>query len=112
MDRHHPADFSADVPAAPEALSHRQLQALLRLAPRDADHGPLEPSAIAPPGSPMPRLRQLLAEHEALSQAILEELSRQGDALQGSYTPPQLLALGALAAHLRLGLGALEASRR
>lgn len=111
MDRHHPADFSANVPPAPEALSHRQLQALLRLAPREADRGPLEASANDQPGSPLLRLRQLLAEHEALSQAILEELSRQGDALQGSYSPPQLMALGALAAHLRLGLGALEASR-
>ncbi len=110
MDRHHAPESSADFPSSPEALSHRQLQALLRLAPREPDRDLA--GAAEQPGHRLIRLRQLLAEHEHLSKAILEELSTQGHDLQESYSPPQLMALGALAAHLRLGLGALEASRQ
>jgi hypothetical protein len=60
----------------------------------------------------MGRLQELLHQHESLTQALLEELASQEETLQVAYTAPQLMALGALAAHLRLGLQALAASRR
>ena len=95
-------------PSTPEALSHRQLADWLRHAPREAA---LTQSGQSIPSDQAARLRQLLGQHERLSQLILQELADQGESLQESYSAPQLMALGALAAHLRLGLQALAASR-
>lgn len=111
MDRPQSLDPAPECPATPEALSHRQLTELLVNAPREADHSQLDGPETSEDDSTVLRLRHLLAQHEQLTQAILQDLSRQGDSLQRSYTPHQLMALGALAAHLRLGLQALEASR-
>jgi hypothetical protein len=117
MDRHHATDHVSDQPSeswsTPDALSHRQLSAWLQQAPRELDHPdpvPGDPSQAATEG--MARLQELLHQHESLSEALLEELSGQGEDLQVAYNAPQLMALGALAAHLRLGLQALAASRR
>lgn len=115
MDRPQSLDQAQEFPSTPEALSHRQLIEFLRLAPREAD-----PSEVAslpmqeagPESGHGSRLQVLLEQHEDLSQAILEELSRQGESLQSHYGPSQLMALGALVTHLRLGLQALAASRR
>ncbi|MFM8526268.1 MAG: hypothetical protein ACKOCM_11715 [Cyanobacteriota bacterium] len=115
MDRPQSPDQAQEFPSTPEALSHRQLLEWFRQAPREADQqevaiGPLP--TIGPLPDRVSRLEGLLEQHEGLSQAILEELSSQGEFLQSRYSPPQLMALGALAAHLQLSLQALAASRR
>lgn len=58
------------------------------------------------------QLEQLLNQYERLSQELLHELGRQAENLRQQRTGEQLLALGALNAHLRLSLQALAASRR
>jgi len=121
MDRPQPLDPAPEFFPLPDALSHRQLTEWLKQAPRETEHAEdtahLLQDSVANSGDNLDdnsddndRLQSLLRQHEALSQAILEELSRQGEAMQGRYRPPQLMALGALAAHLRLGLQALAAS--
>ena len=112
MDRHHASDRPSGPSPTPDALSHRQLSEWLQQAPREADHA--APSSAAPAASDagIDSLQELLRQHESLSQSLLQELSRQGDSLQATYSAPQLMALGALAAHLRLGLQAIAASRR
>lgn len=108
MDRPTGPQSFPERPSTPEALSHRQLAEWLRQAPREGSSAS-DPQSL--PADQAARLRNLLAQHERLSQLILEDLTSQGDALQESYSAPQLMALGALAAHLRLGLQALAASR-
>lgn len=113
MDRHHSTDPAFESFSTPDALSHRQLSAWLQQAPREPEPADVQaelPSPLADQGTA--RLQELLHQHESLSQVLLEELARQGEDLQAAYNAPQLMALGALAAHLRLGLQALAASRR
>ncbi len=113
MDRHHATDQASESWSTPDALSHRQLSAWLQQAPRELEHPNASPGALGQAAAdPMGRLQELLHQHESLTQALLEELASQEETLQVAYTAPQLMALGALAAHLRLGLQALAASRR
>ena len=119
---------AAPSPAAaglPGAISFRQLEAL-RLSAIEADRGasPADSSADAPisgplqgpnrgpgPGADLAELEQLLGAYEQVGQRLLLQLGRQGSALEQHRHPQQVMALGALGAHIRLGLQALAASR-
>lgn len=119
--------------AVPEAISFRQLETL-RLcaieagrtgsgsgsAPDSPFTSPIEGPS---PGDPLPgqpqnggdelaELEQLLGAYGQLGQRLLQQLARQGTALEQHRHPQQVMALGALAAHIRLGLQALAASRQ
>ncbi len=131
-----PLQPAAATPAAaaspvPEAISFRQLAALRQAAlesERSAEpSAPASPDASSTPaaqpgrlapgqpqsaGSELAELEQLLAAYEQVGQRLLQQLSRQGTALAQQRHPQQLMALGALGAHIRMGLQALAASRQ
>jgi len=119
--------------AVPEAISFRQLEALRQSAIGAQRSSSLtEPAAGSPcasrmagprpghpqPGQPQPsgdalaELEQLLGAYGQVGEQLLQQLARQGSALEQHRHPQQVMALGALAAHIRLGLQALAASRR
>lgn len=119
----------------PEAISFRQLEAL-RLGAIEAGRSSspsgssADPSFASPvqgpswgqgrpqpdhpqqPGAELAELEQLLGAYEQLGQRLLKQLGRQGSALEQHRHPQQVMALGALGAHIRLGLQALAASRQ
>jgi hypothetical protein len=122
----------------PEAISFRQLASLHQGAieagrrespsePSGPDasptspslgHGPAKAQARRQSGQPqaaaaeLAELDQLLAAYEQLGQRLLQQLGRQGTALEQHRHPQQVMALGALGAHIRMGLQALAASRQ
>ena len=124
--------------AVPEAISFRQLEALRQSAIGAQRSSSLtEPAAGSPcaspmagprpghpqaglpqPGQPQPsgdalaELEQLLGAYGQVGEQLLQQLARQGSALEQHRHPQQVMALGALAAHIRLGLQALAASRQ
>lgn len=98
----------------PHAVSFRQLERWRHQAaqmPKPGDTPATEAPATASPQHG-PELEPLLSQYEQLSQALLRELSRQANHLRQQRSGEQLMALGALGAHLRLSLQALAASRR
>jgi hypothetical protein len=121
----------------PEAISFRQLESLRQSAIEagrtcslaGASESPFSSPIEGPnqghpqpglpqPGQPQPggdelaELEQLLGAYGQLGQRLLQQLARQGTALEQHRHPQQVMALGALAAHIRLGLQALAASRQ
>ena len=121
--------------AVPEAISFRQLAALRQSAlgaersagpttsptppastspAQESAEGPgrLERLKPQPAGAELADLEHLLGAYEQLGQRLLHQLSRQGTALEQHRHPQQVMALGALGAHIRLGLQALAASRQ
>ena len=128
-----PADPSPSGAAVPEAISFRKLESLRQNAIEAGRSGSRSGSAAEPPftspiegpnqGHPQPgqhqpggdelaELEQLLGAYGQLGQRLLQQLARQGAALEQHRHPQQVMALGALAAHIRLGLQALAASRQ
>ena len=98
----------------PHAVSFRQLEHWRQHASNggsDRDPASGEGCAIPSQGSGA-HLEQLLNQYEQLSQELLNALARQAESLRQQRSGEQLLALGALNAHLRLSLQALAASRR
>ena len=121
--------------AMPEAISFRQLEALRQSAieagrrssppERSSDspvarliqgpsphRGQLQPDQPQPWSDELAELEQLLGAYGQMGEQLLQLLSRQGSALEQHRHPQQVMALGALGAHIRLGLQALAASRR
>jgi hypothetical protein len=124
--------------AVPEAISFRQLEALRQSAieaqrtsslTERASGSPIASPTAGPrqghpqaglpqPGQPQPggdelaELEQLLGAYGQVGEQLLQQLARQGSALEQHRHPQQVMALGALAAHIRLGLQALAASRQ
>jgi hypothetical protein len=102
--------------SVPQAVSFRQLEQWRQQAAEPpGSSGALRAAETAPgaPGAdPAAALEQLLGQYEQLTQDVLRELSRQAGSLHRQRTGEQLMALGALSAHLRLALQALAASRR
>ena len=119
----------------PEAISFRQLAALRQNAieagrtycPSDSSADPSSTREAQGPthdpgrqelgqhqssGAELNELEQLLGTYEQLGQQLLQQLSRQGTALEQHRHPQQVMALGALGAHIRLGLQALAASKQ
>ena len=135
-----PTTNSAGAPAPggtamPEAISFRQLEALRQSAikagrrssstERSSDspvarliqgqspnQGQLQPDPPQPWGDELAALEELLGAYGQMGEQLLQLLSRQGSALEQHRHPQQVMALGALGAHIRLGLQALAASRR
>ncbi|PHX87163.1 MAG: hypothetical protein CK536_07475 [Synechococcus sp. Baikal-G1] len=121
--------------AMPEAISFRQLEALRQSAIEAArssgptagssdspvasllqgtspTKGQLQPEHHQPWGDDLEELEQLLGAYGQVGEQLLQQLARQGSALEQHRHPQQVMALGALGAHIRLGLQALAASRR
>jgi hypothetical protein len=93
----------------PASVSHRELAAWLRQAPAEP-----APQAAESAGSGAieqdERTRELFAEWERCSRRLLAELRRAGPGVQRDRTPRQLMALGALQAHLAMAIQAHAAS--
>jgi len=121
--------------AVPEAISFRQLEALrqssIKAGRRSSSTGSssdspdesliqgprakqdqLQPHQLQSSGDELAELEQLLGAYGQLGEQLLQVLSRQGSALEQHRHPQQVMALGALGAHIRLGLQALAASRQ
>ena len=80
--------------------------------PGQAQPGQTQPGQTQPGDDELAELEQLLGAYGQLGQRLLQQLARQGTALEQHRHPQQVMALGALAAHIRLGLQALAASRQ
>jgi len=94
-------------PQIPAALSFRELAVLLQQAPAEpAGKGSEENAASAERQA----LEALLAEWSRSSQRLLAALGRGGSAVTQGRSPRQLMALGALQAHLAMGLQAHAAA--
>ena len=98
-------------PAVPSSISYRQLAAWLQHAPAEAE--PVQAIAEAPaePGADQAH-EELFASWARSSRQVLEVLQRQGKVLSQGRSPRQMMALGALQAHLAMALQAHAASGR
>ncbi len=90
----------------PDAISFRALAALHQHALVETDGASQEP--LEHPA--LQELQGLLEQYGQLSQRLLAELNAQAPALKQQRSARQLMALGALQAHLQMGLRALVAS--
>jgi hypothetical protein len=94
-----------DALPVPGSISHRQLQALLQNAAPD-------PAAHDPGAAGDKALQQALAAWHGSSLALLEQLQGLEHQSTTHHSRRQLMALGALQAHVAMGLQALAHSRR
>jgi hypothetical protein len=85
----------------PAAISYQTLKQHLPTAPR----GP----AMAK--SELPALEEALRNYAAASKLLLQELQASNGTAKNQFSPNQLMALGALGAHVQMGLQALTASQ-
>jgi hypothetical protein len=92
--------------AVPVSVSYRQLQTLARSAPAD-----LTPVNVGT-DSETAALERTLEAWSRASQELLQTLQQAGPTLAEGRAPRQLMALGALQAHVAMGLQALASSRR
>jgi len=92
--------------SAPASLSFRQLQAYLQTAPAEISRS----DAASPP--PLAGLDAALEDWGRTSQELLQLLQQAGPAADERRGPHQLMALGALQAHVAMGLQALARVRR
>ena len=90
-------------PFVPDALSHQQLNALLKAA--------MDTSAV-PEGqlSDDELLRAALSAWADQTQELLRWIEGQGDAVSDTRSPKQVMALGSFRTHLVMGLKALRYS--
>lgn len=88
-----------DASAVPASVSYRQLQAWLSAADGAAHRQPADQP-----------LEQLIADWTLSSQRLLAGLRQAGPAVAAGRSPRQLMALGALQAHLAMALQAGTAS--
>jgi len=95
---------SAPIPAS---ISFRQLQSYALRARMDRQP---EPAATVDPAAQA--LEAALENWNRSSQELLQLLQQAGPTLAQGRNPKQLMALGALQAHVSLGLQALASSRR
>jgi hypothetical protein len=89
----------------PAAVSYRQLQSLAQAAPAEVAPatGAAGPEAVA--------LEAALEAWSRASQQLLQALHQAGPAVAEGRAPRQLMALGALQAHVAMGLQALASGR-
>ena len=92
--------------AIPASISYRQLKALAQSAPAD-----MTPIVAAPSGETA-ALDAALEAWSRASQQLLQSLQQAGPAVAEGRAPRQLMALGALQAHVAMGLQALANGRR
>ena len=90
-------------PFVPDALSHQQLNALLKAA--------MDESAV-PQGqlSDDELLRAALSAWTDQTQELLRWIEAQGDEVSDTRSPKQVMALGSFRTHLVMGLKALRYS--
>lgn len=105
-----------DRPATPESpvpasVSHRQLAEWLQQAPHEAEHAAAQAQASADPAADE-NLEALFTSWADSSRQLLEALQRSGTELGRNRSPRQMMALGALHAHLVMALQALAAAGR
>ena len=93
-------------PAFPESVSYRQLAGWMRQAPPD------QALADATPADESQELDALLEHWSVCGQQLLRKLREAGPAVGQARSPRQLMALGALQAHLAMALQAHAASGR
>lgn len=92
--------------AIPAAISYRDLQVLAQTAQPES-------TPVSPAGAPeSAALDQALEAWSRASQQLLQTLQQSGPAVAEGRAPRQLMALGALQAHVAMGLQALASSRR
>lgn len=95
----------------PEAISHRQLRQMLETAQTEPDHHGLQATGVdACAGAPDDGLATLLQEWSRSSQRLLAAMQASHDALAQGRSAKQLMALGALQAHLAMALRASSAA--
>lgn len=94
-------------PSIPGSISYRDLQAF-------AQNAPAEPAAGTGdrPETELATLDSALEAWNRTSQELLRSLQQAGPTVGPRLTPRQLMALGALQAHVSMGLQALASSRR
>ena len=91
----------------PEAISYQGLRHHLQTAPREES---CEDSSCAT-GANHVGLQRAMANYAEASQGLLRIMHNSNSDLQQSFSANQLMALGALSAHIRMGLQALKASQ-
>lgn len=90
----------------PQAISHRQLITLLQTAAPDA--------SMVEGGAEEDRsdeLEELLRSYGQVSKRLLQALQQRNGPLGKGRSPRQLMAIGALQAHVTMALQALTASQ-
>ncbi|MCP9820098.1 hypothetical protein KBZ18_11430 [Synechococcus sp. Cruz-9H2] len=92
--------------SVPQAISHRQLITLLQTATPDT---PMVESGAEADRSD--ELEGLLRSYGQVSQRLLQALQQKNGALAKGRNPRQLMAIGALQAHVTMALQALTASQ-
>jgi hypothetical protein len=90
----------------PESISHRQLMTLLQTAVPDA----VKVEAEAQGGRGQ-EFEALLRAYGQVSHRLLQELQKGDGSLAEGRSPRQLMAIGALQAHVHMALQALAASQ-
>jgi hypothetical protein len=90
----------------PASISYRELQAFAQTAPAEPT-----PIAAAAEGESA-AVESALEAWSRASQQLLRTLQQAGPAVAAQRSPRQLMALGALQAHVAMGLQALASSRR
>jgi hypothetical protein len=98
-------------PSVPSSISYRQLAEWLQKAPAEADPVEATSEAATEPAADE-SLEAVFASWAQSSRQLLEVLQRQGKALSRGRSPRQMMALGALQAHLTMALQAHAASGR
>lgn len=92
--------------SVPASISFRQLQAYAQTAP-------VEPcSQLNSVDAQAAALEAALEAWSRSSQELLQRLQQNGPALAQGRSPRQVMALGALQAHVAMGMQALAHSRR
>ena len=98
-----------DAPSIPDALSHRQLNQLLKTAQASAPQP--NPAADQQVAGDAPSLDPNLDQWENHTRQLLQQIAQEGDGLGAHRSAQQVMALGSFRTHLMLGLQALKAAR-
>ena len=93
----------------PDALSHRQLNQLLKTAQRTAPKPSL--AAEQQGAGDAPSLDPDLERWATSTRLLLQQIAQEGDGLGAHRSAQQVMALGSFRTHLMLGLQALKAAR-
>lgn len=92
----------------PDAISHRQLSTMLQTAQPDPE--PLAAGSVSAAGPDACDLQRLLKEWSRLSETVIKGLQASSSDLTEGRSAKQLMALGALQAHLAMALRAGSAA--
>jgi hypothetical protein len=92
----------------PDAISHRQLRAMLQTAQPDPEPLPAGSASVAGPDAS--NLQGLLKQWSRLSESVMQSLQSPSSDLTEGRSAKQLMALGALQAHLAMALRASSAA--